>query len=326
MNAVPAGVSEFDRFGPWIDEVEVPEDVPRLFRTHPIDVGAARMVLKVPRNIARRDATADMDLYDHLVVLEQGHLTVLSRHAAKAKRDVSPAGGPGYGVLTVSLADVVAIHDAVSLLDGRLTVSTSAGESVTVPYNGSARAKVTRLVSELRAAAGARPASPVSVALLAAARPPTDRRASPDAGPADLLLTKTFLELRRGDPDLLVWACHGRMPLTPGGTGIQGAVRRASHAMSPMTLHGAVVSADSTALQVIGRHAWLVRGKAPVHSVSRLVIPFGTLDHLDLAPHPIYPGVTVVTIRAGAWVTDLVVPSDSVAERLLRAAAESGRP
>ena len=58
----------------------------------------------------------------------------------------------------------------------------------------------------------------------------------------------------------------------------------------------------------------------------RLVIPFGTLDHLDLAPHPIYPGVTVVTIRAGAWVTDLVVPSDSVAERLLRAAAESGRP
>ncbi len=54
-------VSEYDRFGPWIDEVLDLEDVPALFRDHAIDFDTARLVLKVPREIARRDATADMD-------------------------------------------------------------------------------------------------------------------------------------------------------------------------------------------------------------------------------------------------------------------------
>lgn len=57
-------VSEYDRFGPWIDEVLDLEDVPRLFRSHPVDFDAARLVLKVPRDIARRDANAAMNLYD----------------------------------------------------------------------------------------------------------------------------------------------------------------------------------------------------------------------------------------------------------------------
>ncbi|WP_024285600.1 hypothetical protein [Cellulomonas sp. KRMCY2] len=322
MNVAHAGVSEFDRFGPWIDEVHVPEDVPRLFRAYPIDLGAARVVLKVPRNIARRDATADMDLYDHLLVLEQDQLTVLSRHAVTATRGVRSADGPGYDVLTVPLVDVVAIHDVVNLLDGRLTVATSAGASVTVRYNGAARAKVNRLVDELRAGAGARPSSPVSSALLAAARPPADVTASPDAGPADKLLVSDFLEVRRGNPDLIAWACHGRRPLAPSGEGLQGSVRRALHALSPMTLHGAVVSADAVALEVFGRHAWLVRGSVPVNSSSRLVIPLGAPDRLDVVPNPVYPGATMVTIRAGAWATELAVPNDSVAQLLLSAAAE----
>ena len=28
---------EYDAFGPWIDEVETREDLPRLYREHPID-------------------------------------------------------------------------------------------------------------------------------------------------------------------------------------------------------------------------------------------------------------------------------------------------
>src|SRR5690606_31495032 len=38
------GVSEYDRFGPWIDEVATPADVPRLFRDHPVDLDGARLV------------------------------------------------------------------------------------------------------------------------------------------------------------------------------------------------------------------------------------------------------------------------------------------
>ena len=46
-------------------------------------------MLKVPRDIARRDATPDMDLYDHLLVLGPDRFTALSRVP-------SPAGRRGY--------------------------------------------------------------------------------------------------------------------------------------------------------------------------------------------------------------------------------------
>ncbi|WP_448629439.1 hypothetical protein [Cellulomonas soli] len=79
MATTTASTTEYDRFGPWIDQVRTPQDVPRLYRDHAIDLDSARLVLKVPRNITRRDATPDMDLYDHLLVLDATRLTVLSR-------------------------------------------------------------------------------------------------------------------------------------------------------------------------------------------------------------------------------------------------------
>ncbi|BDZ60782.1 hypothetical protein GCM10025873_05730 [Demequina sediminis] len=89
-------VSEYDRFGPWIDRVETEADVPRLFRPHGVDLAAARLVLKVPRNVARRDASPDMDLYDHLLVLGRDSLTVLSRRG----RDLPRGAQPGAGAAT----------------------------------------------------------------------------------------------------------------------------------------------------------------------------------------------------------------------------------
>ena len=77
---------EYARFGPWVDEIASADELPRLYRDHPIDFAAALLVLKVPRNIARRDARPDMDLYDHVVVLEPDRLTVLSRIVAAAER------------------------------------------------------------------------------------------------------------------------------------------------------------------------------------------------------------------------------------------------
>lgn len=321
MSTVRPGFSEHDRFGPWIHQVTEPEDVPRLYRSYPIDLGAARLVLKVPREIARRDATPDMDLYDHLVILEQDRLTLLSRRGAKAARDAIAGGGPDYEVVVIPLADVVAIRDVVNLLDGRLTVATSAGAAITVPYNGSASDMVARLVSALRVAAGEKAASPVGSALQVAGLATVEGTAVPDLGPADTYLVSHLLELRRHHPDLVAWASHGKRFLAPDAAGLAGVVPRLAHALSPMTLHGAMVVADGTAMELLGRHAWLVRGRHPIYSTSRLLIPFGAVDRLDLSPHPVYPGVTVVTIRAGEWATDIPVPSDSTAGRLLSAAA-----
>jgi len=325
VSAIRAGFSEYDRFGPWIHEVTEPEDVPRLYRSYPIDLSAARLVLKVPRQIARRDATPDMDLYDHLLILERERLTLLSRRVTKAARDAMPDTGPGYDIVVVLLADVVAIHDVVNLLDGRLTVATSTGHSLTVPYNGSARDTVARLVRVLRAAAGEKSASPVGSALQSAGNATGDADGARSLGSVDTHLVSHYLELRRDNPDLVTWASHGTRPLMPDLPGLEGIIPRLAHAVSPMTLHGALVVADGIAMEMLGRHAWLVRGRHAIYSTSRLVIPFGAPDGLDLLPHPMYPGVTVVTMRAGEWTTDIDVPSDSTAERLLNLAARSVR-
>ncbi|MCU1433145.1 MAG: hypothetical protein JWP95_2250, partial [Actinotalea sp.] len=59
--AIPDSTAEYDAFGPWILEVRAVDDLPALFSRHPLDLGSARLVLKVPRQIARRDAHAGMD-------------------------------------------------------------------------------------------------------------------------------------------------------------------------------------------------------------------------------------------------------------------------
>ena len=319
MTTDAAGTSEYDRFGPWIDEVRTPSDVPRLFRDHPLDLDAARLVLKVPRNIARRDATPDMDLYDHLLVLDADALTTLSRRVevpAGRRRSASPAG---FTTSTVPLVDVVAVRDDVSLLAGRLTIRTRDGAELSVPYNGSAQARVADLVAGLRAAAAdARPGA-VGRALLDAAHAAGPSPLEP--GNDDVALASAVREIVRRHPGVVPWACHGRVPLQPSTTGPAGLARRALHALSPATLHGAVLAADDVALEVVGRHAWVLRGRSPVHSRSRLVVPLAALDGLHVATHPAYAPATTATLTAGETRLELVVPTGSVAHALLNDAA-----
>ena len=320
MKNVFAGASEYDRFGPWIDEVKQLEDVPRLYRSHPIDFSAERLVLKVPRNITHRNATPDMDLYDHLIMLGQDLLTVLSRRMGTPSRKGSADSGKGYDVVAIQFADVVAIRDALNLLDGRLTVSTTEGTPISMSYNGSAGDVVAAFVSALREVACTKPASPVGLALLAAGGP-LARTAVSGLGPVDRFLETAFLEAHDANPHLSAWAAHGSRRLVPEAAGMQGVVQRLKHALSPMTLHGALFAADEAAMEVFGRHSWLMRARVPTYSTSHLVIPFGAPDRLDLAPHPLYPDVTVATIGAGKWKREFPVPRDSVTEQMLRDAA-----
>jgi hypothetical protein len=316
-------VSEYDAFGPWIDEVLVPEDVPRLFRDHALDLDAARLVLKVPREIARRDATPDMDLYDYLLVLDPARLTVLKRHGAGSLHRAKDPGRGGYDVMTVPLDEVVAIRDVVSLLDASLTIHTASGSAVSIRYNGSARANVNKLVGRLRVAATACPPGVVGRGLLAAARPVVGGSLGLDPGKADLTFVSGFADLSRSNPDLVAWACHGRLTLAPGTGGSGGLVQRALHAFSPMTLHGGLLASDGTALEVLGRHEWLVRGRTPVHSTSRLVVSFSALERLNVETHPLYVDAMVAHLTAGRTTLDLVVPTGSEAGRVLSEAASA---
>jgi hypothetical protein len=310
-------MSEYDRFGPWIDEVTTLDEVPPLYRDHPLDLERARLVMKVPRNIARRNATPDMDLYDHLLVLDEVGLTVLSRRIAKASRRAPVARG--YDVTTVAYSQVVAVLDTTDLLNGRLSVYTPEGVALSVGYNGSATASITRLVSAMREASAVYPPSPAGRAILESAA----RTAGPDAldpGKADVVFKNDFDELASRHTELTAWTCHGREATLPRRGGWAGAGRRVVHRVKPVTLHGGIVAGDPAALEIIGRREWLAHTRAPVYSRSRLLLPLGALEWLDVAPHDRYVGVSVVGFGAGVARVEIAVPEDSAAFRLFTGA------
>lgn len=212
------------------------------------------------------------------------------------------------------------MHTAVALLNGRLTVHPVDGDPVTVRYNGSARTEIQGLVDALRTAAATAPPGRLGRALGSAARDHADTTHL-DAGQDDVALVNHFLELAEHNPGLEPWTCHGRTPLTPRGTGPTGAAARLWHTISPATLQGAVLASDGRALEVLGRREWVVRGRGPVYSSSRLVVPLAAPERLTLAPHRRYDGVVVATLTAGRASLDILVPEGSAAHALLRAAA-----
>ncbi len=325
-----SATSEYARFGPWVDEVTCIDELPRLYRSYPIDFATADLVLKVPRNIARRDATPDMDLYDHVVVLEHERLTVLSRVTGRPEpgdrlRAASDEAWRAYEVATAALADVVAVRDVVNLLDASLTIHRADGSHVSLRYNGSARAQVDRLVSRLRASLAVGAPGPAGRALLTAVAARGVPRQQVDVGATDLSLRSDYLAAARREPQLRAWAWHGRQVVQPSGTGLRGVVRRVTHAVSPVTLHGAVVAGDERVLEVFGRHDWLVRGSAPVHSSSRLVVPLAHLREVRVEPDPCYQGAERVILLLDGGTVEVVVPAGSAAHALVVAAAGAAR-
>jgi hypothetical protein len=314
-----ADVSEYNAFGPWIDEVRTRDELPRLYRDHPIDLASARLVLKVPRNIARRDATPGMDLYDHVIVRETDALTVLSRRP-QGSVDTGESS-VGYDVHRTDIADITAVRDVVNLLDGALTISTRAGTEFTLHYNGSARTTVRRLVNELRTGAPGSASGGVGPALLHAGRAHAVPAAALSLGQQDVALSSDVREVVHLIPELEPWVGHGRRVVPRRATGRRRTLSSVLDALSPVTLQGAVLAGDSNAIEVFGRHEWLLRGSTPVHSSSRLVLPLHAPDRIGLDEHPRYEGVVVATVSAGASSVEVMVPADSPAHRLLADAA-----
>lgn len=297
--------AEYDAFGPWVYQVRTPDEVPRLFRDGPLDLDSSELVLKVPRNIARRDATPQMDLYDHLLAAGPDQLTVLSRQPG------------GYTTATVPYPGIAAIESGTDLLDGQLTFHLTTGEpALTVRYNGSSQAMVDRLVGVVRTRYLA--GSTADVRLPSDAR---DGDVEFEHFAADLALVSEYGAVLRSEPAVTFLAAHQRRVVTPRDSrGLVGAVSRLVHFAWPMALQAAILCAEPRELTVIHRRAWWVRGHVPVHSVCRTTIPLERVDDLTVRPHQTYAGVVVAALRLGRTVLELPVPETSDAASVLRRA------
>ena len=287
--------AEYDAFGPWIDEVTTAEDVPPLYRGRAIDFAASVLVLKFPRNIARRDATPAMHLYDHLIIVDERALTILSRD------------GDRFTELSVGFDEIAAINDWVNLLDAQLTIFTLAGDAVIVPYNGSSNDTVVALTDLLRR----RAAQTGRTRGLPPEHPPLELD---DLGKKDALFVTGFRDLKRREPDIRLLAAHGRAVVPRRG----GVLSRIADAVLPITLHGALVAATPAELQVLSRREWFTRGGVPALSRGRTIVSLDALRSVTVAEHPRYLGVSVVTLQVGSTRIPIDVPEGSGAQKALR--------
>jgi hypothetical protein len=70
---------EYSRFGPWILEIKGEDTLPKLFEPYIDSKRNAQLSYKFPRQIERRVANPDMELYDYVINLYDNELLVLER-------------------------------------------------------------------------------------------------------------------------------------------------------------------------------------------------------------------------------------------------------
>ncbi|WP_225752665.1 hypothetical protein [Actinotalea sp. Marseille-Q4924] len=294
--------AEFDAFGPWIDEVHTPEEVPRLFRDRPVDLQRADLVLKVPRPISRRDANPDMDLYDHLVVADQGGLEVRTRE------------GSTYRQRRVAYEDVAVAHSSVDLLDGRfhvLDTGHEAADRLGFRYNSVSHELVERLVHVLRTNVRRRlgshdvevPRHPLQLGLR-------------DLGDEEIALVTEQRDIAEHERDIVPVAAHGRRVVPRRGGALHGVL----DTVRPVTLQGAVVCAAPSEVHLVHRRDWFGAGRRPVSSVAHTLWVLPHVARVAVHPSERYDGVEVVTVTSGRATVEVPFPEGSESVTALREA------
>ena len=115
-------VSEYDAFGPWIYEIDEDHPLPPLFVPCVEHPETYRLLFKVPRDIERRKATPDMDLYDYVVGVDDSGIRVWSRREKAVETDYLP------------LREIGGIRLYQWLLKGVCSIY-GREKTVTLPYN-----------------------------------------------------------------------------------------------------------------------------------------------------------------------------------------------
>ena len=207
--------SEYDAFGPWIYEITEAHPLPALFAPYVRSEETPLMLFKIPRDIERRRATPDMDLYDYVVGAYEERLLILKRveHTVET--------------ITVSYAEIEGLRLFRHFLRGDLTLYLRSGE-IRLPFNAVSMDIVTRFTSLIRGRyqTGTVPALPEL-------RPWEQAPADPD-----VLFVNLLRELKQTEPEARVYACQSMAPLeTRGGSFFKNLASRARPQRLPATLH-----------------------------------------------------------------------------------------
>ena len=275
---------EYDAFGPWLLKVATAEEIPRVFRSHPVDLAAAHLVLKVPRLIERRDATPAMHLYDRLLILDGDGLEVLTR------------AGDGFTSRRIPARAVLAVDSGTELLGGRLVVHATDGRTISVGFSGSSLPLVTDLADGLIGLATGGPRTP-------GASDAVDRHA---LGRGDVGLVTAYRALT------LRWAGLRVLEAYPGEVLVAKEPRGKRLLHRRPRLSGAIICSDGPHLIVQSHRDWLRASPRPDLSERRLVILRSRVTGVESAPHPDVHGATSVLLRSGSAAVELVVPDGHV--------------
>lgn len=130
-------VSEYDAFGPWIYKITEKNPMPSLFIPYYKENQNCLMLIKIPRDIERRKAKPDMDLYDYVIGMYEDHGYILKRKDGEVEK------------IRFYYNEVQSIENHRSLLLGRLSIHLK-NDTITIPYNAVSIEIVFELVKIIR--------------------------------------------------------------------------------------------------------------------------------------------------------------------------------
>lgn len=115
-------VSEYDAFGPWIYKITEKNPMPSLFQPYYKEDENCLMLIKIPRDIERRKAKPDMDLYDYVIGMYEDYGCILKRNEDKVEE------------IRFYYNEVESIENHRSLLLGKLSIHLK-NNTLIIPYN-----------------------------------------------------------------------------------------------------------------------------------------------------------------------------------------------
>ena len=130
-------VSEYDAFGPWIYKITEKNPMPALFFPYYKENNNYLMLIKIPRDIERRKAKPDMDLYDYVIGMYEEYGYILKRNGKEVEE------------VKFYYYEVESIENYRSLLLGKLTIHLQ-NSTIIIPYNAVSIEIIFELVKIIR--------------------------------------------------------------------------------------------------------------------------------------------------------------------------------